>query len=63
MTEDAGVKITSADRTTRIIRGVTSSSDVTISVINQAAGKARVEFRSKGPKGQDPDLNDRLTHA
>lgn len=61
--EDAGVKITSADRTTGIIRGVTSSSDVTISVISQADGKTRVEFSSKGPKGQDPDLNDRFTRS
>jgi hypothetical protein len=59
--EDTGVKITSADRTTGIIRGVTSSSDVTISVISQADGKTRVDFSSKGPKGQDPDLNDRFT--
>ena len=59
--EDAGVKITSADRTKGIIRGVTSSADVMISVITQADGRTRVEFTSKGPKGQDPDLNDRFT--
>ena len=59
--EDAGVKITSADRTAGIIRGVTNSADVTISVISQADGKIRVEFSGKGPKGQDPDLNDRFT--
>ncbi len=59
--EDAGVKITSADRTTGIIRGVTSSADVTISVISQADGKTRVEFSSKGPKGQDADLSERFT--
>jgi len=59
--EDAGVKITSTERTTGIIRGVTSSADVTISVITQADGRTRVEFTSKGPKGQDPDLNDRFT--
>jgi hypothetical protein len=59
--EDAGVKITSADRTTGIIRGVTSSADVTISVTTQADGKNRVEFSSKGPKGRDADLNDRFT--
>ena len=58
--EDAGVKISSADRTTGIIRGVTSSADVTIAVITQADGSTRVEFTSKGPKGQDPDLNDRF---
>jgi hypothetical protein len=59
--EDAGIKITSADRTTGIIRGVTSSSDVTISVIGQADGKTRVEFSSKGPKGADAGLNERFT--
>lgn len=59
--EDAGVKITSADRTAGIIRGVTSSADVTISVISQADGKTRVEFSSKGPKGQDADLSERFT--
>ncbi len=58
---DAGVKITSADRNTGLIRGVTSSSDVTISVISQADGRTRVEFSSKGPKGQDPDLSERFT--
>jgi len=61
--EDAGVKITTADRSTGTIRGVTSSSDVTISVISQADGKTRVEFSSKGPKGRDPDLNDQFTRA
>jgi len=59
--EDAGVKITSADRTTGTIRGVTTSSDVTISVISQADGRTRVEFSSKGPKGQDADLSERFT--
>jgi hypothetical protein len=59
--EDAGVKITSTDRTIGIIRGVTSSTDVTISVTTQADGKIRMEFSSKGPKGQDADLNDRFT--
>ena len=60
--EDAGVNITSTDRTTGIIRGVTSSTEVTISVTTQADGKIRVEFSAKGPKGRDADLNDRFTH-
>ncbi len=59
--EDAGVRVTSADRTTGTIRGVTSSSDVTISVISQADGRTRVEFSSKGPKGADAGLNERFT--
>jgi hypothetical protein len=59
--EDAGVKITSADRATGTIRGVTPSSEVTILVISQADGKTRVEFSSKGPKGADAGLNERFT--
>lgn len=59
--EDAGVKITSADRSTGTIRGVTNSSEVTILVISQADGRTRVEFSSKGPKGADADLNERFT--
>jgi hypothetical protein len=59
--EDAGVKITSADRATGTIRGLTSSSDVTILVISQADGRTRVEFSSKGPKGADAGLNERFT--
>ena len=58
---DAGVKITSVDRTAGIIRGVTNSADVTISVITQADGRIRLEFSSKGPKGQDAGLSDRFT--
>jgi hypothetical protein len=58
---DAGVTITSADRNTGIIQGFTSSAGVTISVATQADGRVRVEFSSKGPKGADPDLNDRFT--
>jgi hypothetical protein len=59
--EDAGIKITSTDRGTGTIRGVTSSSEVTILVISQADGKTRVEFSSKGPKGADAGLNERFT--
>ena len=59
--EDAGVKITSADKTTGIIRGVTGSTDVTISVTTQADGRIRLAFSSKGAKGEDADLNDRFT--
>jgi hypothetical protein len=54
--EDAGVKIISADRNTGLIRGVTSSAEVTISVTTQADGNIRVAFSNKG----ESDLNDRL---
>ena len=59
--EDAGVKITSADRTTGIIRGVTNSADITISVIPQPDGKIRVEFSREGIEGQDVGLGNRFT--
>ena len=59
--EDAGVRIFSSDRTTGIIQGVAGSTDVTISVRTQADGKIRVEFNSRGPKGEDADVNERLT--
>ena len=59
--EDAGVRIFSSDRTTGIIRGVTGSTDVTISVMRQADGNIRVEFNTRGPKGEDADLNQQLT--
>lgn len=54
--EDAGVKIISADRNTGLIRGVTSSAEVTISVTTQADGSIKVAFSNKG----ESDLNDRL---
>jgi hypothetical protein len=60
---DAGVRITSADRATGIITGVVGSTDVTISVTTQADGRIRVEFSSKGPKGQDADLSGRFTRS
>jgi hypothetical protein len=60
--EDAGVRITSSDRTTGIIQGFTGSTDVTISVMTQADAKIRVEFTTRGPDGEDADVNERLTY-
>ena len=57
----AEAKITSADRTTGINRGVACPTDVAISVTTLSDGRMGVEFSSKGPKGQDADLNDRFT--
>lgn len=59
--EEAGVKITYADKAAGMVRGVTGSTDVAISVRTQADGRIRVEFNSKGPEGEDSDVNDRLT--
>lgn len=61
--EDAGVGITSSDRSTGIIQGFTGSTDVTISVWTQADGSIRVEFTTRGPDGgEDADVNERLTY-
>ena len=57
---DAGVKVTSADRNTGLIQGVTSTAEVTISVTTQADGNIRVAFSNKGAKGIDSGLNERL---
>jgi hypothetical protein len=59
--QDAGVRIFSSDRTTGRIQGIADSTDVTISVMRQADGNIRVEFNTRGPKGEDADLNQRLT--
>jgi hypothetical protein len=59
--EDAGVRITSAARSTGVIRGVASTTEATITVMTQADGRIRVEFSSKGPRGEDAALNERLT--
>ena len=61
--EDAGVKITSANKTTGIVRGVTGSTGVMITVRTQADGNIRVEFSSKGPKGEDAKVNEMLTRS
>jgi hypothetical protein len=61
--QDAGVKVTSADRSTGIIRGNREGIDVTVAVVRQADGSVRVQFDSKGPPQQDPGLSDRFSQA
>jgi hypothetical protein len=60
--EDAGVRITSSDRSTGIIQGFSGSTNVTISVMTQADGRVRVEFTTRGPEGEDAQVNERLTY-
>jgi hypothetical protein len=50
----------SLPQTAGIIQGSAGPTAVTISVTAQADGRVRVEFNTKGPKGQDKDLNERL---
>ena len=58
--QDAGVKITSADPSTGLIRGTRDGSDLSIVVARQGDGSVRVQFNSKGA---DPGLADRVSRA
>ena len=58
--QDAGLKITSADPSTGIIRGTKDGSDVSVVVARQGDGSVRVQFNSKGT---DPGLADRVSRA
>ena len=61
--QDAGVKITSAEPTTGVIRGTREGIDVTVLVVRQADGSVRVQFDSKGPVQRDPGLSERFSQA
>ena len=58
--QDAGVRITSAEPSTGVIRGTRDGSDVSIVVARQGDGSVRVQFDSKGT---DAGLADRFTRA
>ena len=61
--QDEGVRITSENRGTGVIRGLRGEQEVTINVLSQADGGARVEISSRGPKGSDPGLAGRISRA
>jgi hypothetical protein len=62
--EDSGIRVTFTDRNGGIIRGATrANTNVDILVMRQADGRMRVEFNRKGPKDQDPGLQDRFFQA
>ena len=61
--QDVGVTTVSTDRNSGVIRGLKDGVDTTITIIAQADGHVRVEFSSRGPSGQDPDLSNRLYQA
>jgi len=58
--QDAGVKITSADQSTGLIRGTRDGSDLSIVVARQGDGSVRVQFNAKGT---DRGLADRVSQA
>jgi hypothetical protein len=58
-----GVRITSEDRDSGIIRGLRNEQEVTINLRSQADGSVRVEISARGPKGSDPGLAGRISRA
>ena len=61
--QDEGVRVTSADRVTGVIRGYRDQQEVTINLQTQADGNVRVELGARGPKGSDPGLAGRISRA
>jgi len=61
--QDEGVTITDVDRERGTIRGYRGSTNVTISVWQQADGSVRVGFNVRAPNGPDAELADHLSHA
>jgi hypothetical protein len=61
--QDAGVRLSSADRATGLMRGTKDGNDVTVSVVRQADGSVRVQFDSKGPTAKDSGLAERFSQA
>ena len=58
--EDSGVGVTSADRSTGVIRGSRNGADITITILRQPDGRTRLQF---GATGGDPGLTDRISQA
>jgi len=61
--QEEGVRITSEDRGAGVIRGIRNEQEVTINLRSQADGSVRIEISSRGPKGSDPGLADRISRA
>ena len=61
--QDEGVRTTSEDRGSGVIRGLRNEQEVTINLRSQADGSVRIEISSRGPKGSDPGLASRISRA
>jgi hypothetical protein len=61
--QDEGVRVTSADRGSGVIRGTRDQQEVTMNLQTQADGSVRVEMSARGPKGADPGLATRISRA
>ncbi|MGE5061397.1 MAG: hypothetical protein ACM3N3_19305 [Betaproteobacteria bacterium] len=61
--QDEGVRITSEDRGSGVIRGSRNEQEVTMNLRSQADGSVRIEISARGPKGSDPGLASRISRA
>jgi len=61
--QDEGVRITSEDRVSGVIRGYRGDQEVTINIRTQADGNVRMEISARGPKGSDAGLAGRISRA
>jgi len=61
--QDEGVRVTSADRVSGVIRGSRDQQEVTMNLQTQADGSVRIEMSARGPKGSEPGLADRISRA
>jgi hypothetical protein len=61
--QDEGVRITSEDRGSGVIRGVRNDQEVTLNLRSQADGSVRIEIGARGPKGAEPGLAGRISRA
>ena len=61
--QDEGVRITSEDRGSGVIRGFRGEQEVTINLRTQADSSVRVEISARGPKGSDPGLAGRISRS
>jgi hypothetical protein len=61
--QDTGVRVTSADPATGVIRGTKDQSELFVTVVRQADGTLRVEVEAKSPKGQETGFAKRVSEA
>jgi len=60
---DAGITISTADRTTGLILGRKGPTDVTIAIQTLADGRIKLQLNVRGPEDADPYLKDRFLQA
>jgi hypothetical protein len=60
---ETGVRVSSADFATGVIRGTKDRTDLFVSVARQGNGTIQVEIEAKGPQGRDTGLASRISEA